>query len=109
MYCAYCNPHRPFSHIENYDFTWPGSFIGEELEQDKYKDLSSENGAAEKKSDKNEYFIKWTSKRRSVKRISIGFCRNAPLQSNMKPLSKAPLDRGLLVSNGVIFSLESGT
>jgi arylsulfatase A-like enzyme len=33
MYCAYRAPHRPFSHIENYDYTRPGSFIGKAGEQ----------------------------------------------------------------------------
>ena len=33
MYCAYRAPHRPFSHIENYDYTRPGGFIGKAGEQ----------------------------------------------------------------------------
>ena len=33
MYCAYRAPHRPFSHIEEYDYTRPGSFIGKAGEQ----------------------------------------------------------------------------
>ena len=33
MYCAYRAPHRPFSHIEQYDYTRPGSFIGKAGEQ----------------------------------------------------------------------------
>lgn len=33
MYCAYRAPHRPFSHIEEYDYTRPGSFIGKYGEQ----------------------------------------------------------------------------
>ena len=33
MYCAYRAPHRPFSHIEEYDYARPGSFIGKYGEQ----------------------------------------------------------------------------
>ena len=33
MYCAYRAPHRPFSHIEEYNYARPGSFIGKYGEQ----------------------------------------------------------------------------
>ena len=33
MYCAYRAPHRPFSHIEEYDYARPGGFTGKPGEQ----------------------------------------------------------------------------